>query len=98
MSSKGLDGALTTFLEEKCDALAGLRPGLIGQVDQVPGATILDGQFTAVQQAMGTPRERDDAGIEYLVEFVEAAKATGFVAELIERHHVTGLSVPGPAA
>ena len=97
VSSQGLDGAVDTFVNEKCDALAGLRPGLIKTIEQFPGSRMLDGQFTAVQQAMGTPRDRDDAGIEYLVEFVEAAKSSGLVADLIAKHGVEGLSVAGPA-
>jgi len=97
VSSPGLDGAVDTFVSEKCDALAGLRPGLIKTIEQFPGSRMLDGQFTAVQQAMGTPRDRDDAGIEYLVSFVEAAKASDLVAELIAKHGVEGLSVAGPA-
>lgn len=98
VSSKGLDGSFDTFVDEKCDALAGLRPRLITDVERLPGARLLEGRFTAVQQAMGTPRERDDAGIGYLVEFVEAAKASGLVAELMAKHQVQGLSVAGPAA
>jgi polar amino acid transport system substrate-binding protein len=98
VSSKGLDGSYDTFVEQQCDALAGLRPRLITDVERLPGARILDGRFTAVQQAMGTPRDRDDAGIEYLSSFVEAAKASGLVAELIAKHGVQGLSVAPPAA
>ncbi|MEM8924403.1 MAG: transporter substrate-binding domain-containing protein [Actinomycetota bacterium] len=81
------------------DALAGLRPGLLTDLERTPGARLLDGRFTAVRQAVGTPRGRDEAGIDYLHRFVEAAKASGLVAELIARHGVHGrLSVAPPAA
>ncbi|MFN0089677.1 MAG: transporter substrate-binding domain-containing protein [Acidimicrobiales bacterium] len=93
----GLDESLNAFVEQRLDALAGLRPRLITDVERLPGARILDGQFTAVQQAMGTPRGRDEAGIAYLRAFVEDAKASGFVAGLIDKHHVAGLSVAPPA-
>lgn len=94
----GLDASFTAFVEQKLDAMAGLRPGLINDVERLPGARILDGQFTAVRQAMGTPRGRDEAGAGYLSKFVEAAKASGFVAGLIEKHSVVGrLSVAPPA-
>ena len=93
----GLDGSFGVFVEQKCDALAGLRPRLLTDAEQLPGSRVLDGRFTAVQQAMGTPRGRDDAGFEYLTTFVETAKAEGFVAELIAKHGVVGLSVAGPA-
>lgn len=92
-----LDGSFQLFVDQGLDALAGLRPRLITDVERLPGARILDGRFTAVQQAMGTPRRRDDAGFEYLQAFVEDAKASGFVAALIDKHGVQGLSV-APAA
>ncbi|MPY92208.1 MAG: transporter substrate-binding domain-containing protein [Acidimicrobiia bacterium] len=93
----GLDGSFTAFVEQGLDALAGLRPRLLSDVERLPGARLLDGRFTAVQQAMGTPRGRDEAGFEYLAAFVEEAKGSGLVARLIEKHGVTGLSVAGPA-
>ncbi|MEM7340130.1 MAG: transporter substrate-binding domain-containing protein [Actinomycetota bacterium] len=95
--SEGLGGALDLFLDEGLDALAGLRPGLLKDIERVPGGRILEGRFTAVQQAMGTPRSRDNAGFEYLTRFVEAAKASGLVASLIDKHGVNGLSVAPPS-
>jgi polar amino acid transport system substrate-binding protein len=65
-------------------------------VAKLPGARVLDGQFTAVQQAIGTPKGRD-AGARYLRDFVEEAKASGLVAEAIARNAVNGVSV-APAA
>ena len=85
------------FLKEKMEALAGLRPGLIGEVKKIPGSRILDGQFTAVQQAIGTPK-KNAAGAAYLKKFVEDAKKSGAVAALIEKHGTVGrLSVAPPA-
>jgi polar amino acid transport system substrate-binding protein len=69
----------------------------LGEVQKLPGARILDGQFTAVQQAVGTAKA-NAAGAAFLREFVEEAKRSGLVARLIERHKVTGrLSVAPPA-
>ena len=64
--------------------------------EKLPGSRVLDGQFTAVQQAIGTSRS-NEAAATFLREFVEEAKASGLVARLIERHKVRGLSV-APAA
>lgn len=95
--AQGLDGSFDLFVEEKLEALAGLRPRLITDVEKLPGARILDGQFTAVQQAMGTKPDRVE-GAAYLREFVEEMKASGFVQGLIEKHGVVGrLSVAPPA-
>lgn len=92
-----LSGAFAMFSEGTYDALAGLRPGLSKDVGKLPGARLLDGKFSSVQQAMGTPRGRDEAGFAYLTTFVEEMKASGFVAERIAAHEVVGLSVAPPA-
>jgi len=86
------DESLRAFLEQRLEALAGLRPRLISDVATIPGARILDGRFMAVQQAIGTPRAKD-AALPYLVEFVRVARTSGFVADLIRKHGVQGLSV-----
>jgi polar amino acid transport system substrate-binding protein len=93
--SASLDSAFEQFVAEKLDALAGLRPRLLSDVQKLQGATILPGQFTAVQQAVGTPRA-NTAAAAWLRAFVEEAKATGLIARLIEQHKVTGLSVAPP--
>jgi polar amino acid transport system substrate-binding protein len=91
------DAAIKAFTDEKLDAYAGLRPALIGLAEKMPGLRILDGQFTAVQQAVGTPK-KNAAGFAFLKDFVEEAKRSGLVASLIVRHGVQGrLSVAPPA-
>ncbi|HVM78170.1 MAG TPA: transporter substrate-binding domain-containing protein [Stellaceae bacterium] len=87
-----LDASFEKFVEAKLEALAGLRPRLLTDVTKLPGARILEGKFMSVQQAIGTPR-KNTAGAAFLRAFVEEAKASGFVAGLIERHKVRGLSV-----
>jgi polar amino acid transport system substrate-binding protein len=86
------DDVLKRFLSDKLDAMAGLRPGLVKIQEKVPGSRLLDGNFTAVQQAAGTPKGRA-AGAKYLREFIEDVKASGLVAKLIEKNNVRGLSV-----
>ncbi|HEV7390353.1 MAG TPA: ABC transporter substrate-binding protein, partial [Burkholderiales bacterium] len=89
---KGADNAFERFLDDKLDALAGLKPRLVTDRDNLPGSRILDGRFTAVQQAVGTPKGRNDAA-RYLREFVEEIKAAGVVARAIESNGVRGLTV-----
>lgn len=96
LRAEGLDGALQLFVEQKLEALAGLRPRLLKDVETLPGARILDGQFSAVQQAIGTARA-NVAAAAFLRDFVEEAKASGLVGRLIEKHGARGLSV-APAA
>jgi len=87
-----LDGSFDLFASQKLEALAGLLPKLLEDVQKLPGARILPGRFTAVQQAVGTLR-RNVEGAAFLRGFVAEAKASGFVAGLIAQHGVKGLSV-----
>ena len=94
--TKGIDASYEAFVAEKLEALAGLKPRLLMDVQKLAGARVLDGQFTAVQQAIGTPNGRGDAA-NYLRAFVEELKASGFVAAAIARNAVEGVSVAPPA-
>ncbi|HJU18684.1 MAG TPA: ABC transporter substrate-binding protein [Stellaceae bacterium] len=95
--AEGGDAAFRQFVDDKLDAYAGLRPGLISLAEKLPGARILDGKFTAVQQAIGTSR-RNAAAAAFLRDFVAEAKTSGLIARLIDKHGVTGrLSVAPPA-
>ncbi len=87
----GLDGAFDLFVNDKLDALAGLKPRLLTDVTRLPGARILAGQFAAVQQAVGVAK--GNPGAAFLIDFVAEAKAAGVIAALIARHKVVGLSV-----
>jgi len=93
---EGIDAAHRHFVKEGLEALAGLKPGLVANADELKGSRILDGRFTTVQQAMGVP-VKCQAGAAYLRQFVEEAKASGLVARLIAKHRVRGLSA-APAA
>ncbi len=97
VKTDGMDASFDLFVKEKLDALAGLRPRLIKDVEKLPGSRLLEGKFSAVQQAIGTKPDRK-AGIAFLRDFVEEAKASGLVASLIEKHGVEGrLTVAPPA-
>ena len=92
----GADKVFKQFVDDKLEALAGLKPRLVTDAGNLPGSRILEGRFTAVQQAVGTPKGRD-AGAQYLREFVEDIKATGLVARTIEKNNVRGLTVAAKA-
>lgn len=94
--AQGADAAFDVFVRDSLDALAGLKARLVADAERLPGARLLEGRFTAVQQAIGTHRGRE-AGAEYLRAFVEDAKASGLVARAIENNGVRGVSV-APAA
>ncbi len=90
--SDGLDASFEQFRRDRLDALAGLRPRLLSDVERIEGARILPGQFAAVQQAIGTPRQ-NTAGAAFLRGFIAEAIGSGLVASLIEKHGIQGLSV-----
>ena len=87
--AEGLPAAVELFASEKLDALAGLRPALKGNVENLPGARILDGRFMAVEQAIGTQLKKSVAA-KFLQEFVAEAKASGLIEDLANRHGVAG--------
>ena len=88
----GADATFKLFVDEKMDALAGLKPQLEIDHDKLPGSRILEGRFTAVQQAVGTPKGHD-IGAKFLREYVADIKASGLVAHTIEKNGIRGVSV-----
>lgn len=96
VQAAGLDASYELFVREQLEALAGLRPRLVKDVQKLPGARVLEGRFTAVQQAVGTPKARVESAA-FLAAFVEEAKVSGLVARLIERHDVHGVTVASVA-
>jgi len=92
VSADGIEGSYKLFIDSKLDALAGLKPRLLTDQQKNPGSRILEGQLTAVQQSIGTPKSRESAA-RYLKEFAADVKKSGFVAEAIARHKVPGVSV-----
>ena len=96
LRAQGIDGSFDLFVNERLDVLSGLKPRLLKDVQKLPGARVLDGQITGVQQAIGTPKARA-AGATFLRAFVEGVKASGVVAEAIKRNAVQGVSVAPPA-
>ena len=93
---KGADETFKQFVDDKMDALAGLRPRLITDHANLPGSRILEGNFTTVQQAAGVPKGRA-AAFRYLREYIEDIKASGLVAKTIEKNNVRGLTVAAKA-
>jgi len=94
--AESIPASFKLFIEQKLDALAGLKPGLLADAEKLPGSRLLEGQFTAVQQSIGVPKPRA-AAAKHLREFVEDAKRSGLVAQLVEKHGVKGVNVAPPA-
>ena len=86
------------FIAQKLEVAAGVKQQLEADARRIPGLRLLDGRFMVINQAMGTPKGRGEAGVKYLREFIEEMKASGFVAQALERHRVEGASVAPRAA
>lgn len=85
------------MLAQKADVAAGVRQQLEADARRLGGLRMLPGRFMVILQAMGTPAERGDAAVRVLSDFVESAKASGFVADALKRHGIEGATVAPPA-
>lgn len=92
VTAPSVDASFDLFVNDRLDALSGLVPRLLKDVQKLPGARILDGQFTAVQQAVGTHPNRLLA-VEFLKELVTELCESGFVKDSIRDNGVTGVTV-----
>lgn len=85
------------FVETQADVAAGVKQQLEADQKRFPGHRLLPGRFMVIQQAMGLPKGRSAEAVAYLKAFVEAMKASGFVAQALQSHGIEGASV-APAA
>ncbi|NLP63440.1 ABC transporter substrate-binding protein [Paraburkholderia sacchari] len=86
-----------TFLDQGLEVAAGVKQQLEADARKTPGLRLLDERFMVIRQAMGVAKQRGPRAAAVLGEFVEAMKASGFVAESLARHGIEGASV-APAA
>ena len=97
-NAPGSNAVVDHFLQENLEVAAGIRQPLEAAARRHPGLRVLDGRFMAIEQAMGTPRVRAEAGVGYLKAFVEEMKASGFVAQALQRHRIEGAAVAPASA
>ena len=86
------DESFRKFIDEGMDALSGLKPRLMIDAAKLPGYKIIEGRFTAIQQAIGLPKGRT-AGLAFVSDFIEDIKRSGLVARTIERNGIHGVTV-----
>jgi polar amino acid transport system substrate-binding protein len=72
------------FVNDKLEAVAGVRQPLEAYAKEHPDMRVMSAAFSEIRQAMGTPKGRT-AGVKYLASFVEDMKASGFVADALKR-------------
>jgi polar amino acid transport system substrate-binding protein len=96
MRAPTFDETISLFMSARLEVLAGVRQPVVEAAAKIPGSRVLDGRFMVINQASGVPKGRE-AGVRYLREFIEEAKASGLVARLLKESGVSGVSV-APAA
>jgi polar amino acid transport system substrate-binding protein len=86
-------GVLESFFAENADVAAGVKQQLEAEVARVGGMRMLPGRFMVIQQAMGCPRGRGAEAADVLAAYVEDMKRSGFVAQALARHGISGAAV-----
>jgi polar amino acid transport system substrate-binding protein len=93
---QGAAAALAALRSGAVEVAAGIRQLLEAEARREPGVRVLPGRFMVIQQAMGTPASRGAEAQALLSSFVEEMKASGFVADALQRHRIEGAIVaPG---
>jgi len=82
-----------TFIECGADVAAGVRQQLEHDAARLGGLRLLGERFMVIRQAMGVPKSRGGEAAQFLAQFVEEMKASGFVAAALARHQIEGASV-----
>ena len=80
----GNGAAFDAFLAGRQTVLAGVKQPLEALVRQHPETRMIPGRFMSIEQTMGTPKDRDGAGIAYLESFIAELKASGFVKRALD--------------
>lgn len=88
--------AIDLFRANRVDAVAGVKNTLDAAARKDPKMRVIEGNFMVIGQAAGVPKHRV-AAARYLRDFVEEAKASGFVAEALRASGVTDATVAPPA-
>lgn len=72
------------FAHDRLDAAAGVRQALEEAQKTTPGTRVLPDAYMSIEQAMTMPKGRE-TGFQYVSDFIEELKATGFVRRGLER-------------
>ncbi len=67
------------MIDQKLDAVAGVKTALVTESRNQPGSRVLSGNFMTIPQAAGVPKGRT-AAARFVSQFIEDMKASGFIA------------------
>ncbi len=83
------------FMKGGYEVAAGVRQQLEMDAKKTSGARLLPGRFMVINQAMASQLGKE-AGAQFVRDFIEDAKASGFVARSLASHGVQGAAVAPP--
>ncbi|NUQ32819.1 MAG: transporter substrate-binding domain-containing protein [Dermatophilaceae bacterium] len=91
------DTGVGSLLSEPLEAGAGIREAVAAFAEANEGFRVVDGAFMQIRQAVGTTRTRSAESVAFLRDLVEELKASGFVADALERAGQRREAVAPPA-
>jgi polar amino acid transport system substrate-binding protein len=92
----GGQASIDLFYAQKLEVAAGVRQPLVAHAKTDPNVRVMEQRFMEIQQAMGIPQGRP-AAAQYVRDFIEDVKKSGFVATALKRSNQPDASV-APAA
>lgn len=78
------------FMREEFEVAAGIRQQLEADQRRLPGLRLLPERFMVIQQALGLPAGRDPRLTAAVNAFLEAARSTGLISQLLEINKTEG--------
>ena len=84
------------FMAQQLEVAAGVKQQLQADAQRLGGVRLLPGRFMVIHQAMGMPVQRSEPARQFLNDFVEDAKQSGWVAQAFVRHQIQGAAVAPP--
>ena len=85
-------GGLELLRAGQVEVRAGVRPGLLPDSERLPGSRVLEDRFGVIRVAAFVPKGHARR-IAYISEFIEEAKASGLIKQIIERAGLRGVQV-----
>ncbi len=79
------DEGVEEFRRQGLEVAAGIRQPLTAYVESHPDVRLIDEGFMQIRQAVGTTKNRRDSTKEFLSDFIEELRSSGFVADALRR-------------
>jgi polar amino acid transport system substrate-binding protein len=82
------------FIDQRLEVAAGVKQQLQADARRHSGVRLIEKPFMTIQQAMGVAKIRGEAAAQYLRDFVDDLRTSGFVRQALARHGIEG-ATPG---